>query len=242
MSVLTLDYLDWDSEQLGVPCGMINLSNFKPSPASREIEAQIIRLIEQNSQLVFITVKLISSYISSINKLIDIGARLIDTELTFISSGTEFLHEGRYRFVFCKETNSDPFIPLAEEMQFSRFFLDSRIPNDKALHLWQTSIINHCKGLADRLLVAFCDDRPCGIVAMKFGNKKDLILTIVGVLKEYQRKGVGRQMLGKITERYGDNYQILVETQSINLPAQKLYHSAGFKYHGMTYNLHYWRS
>lgn len=242
MSAVTLDYLDWDSEQLGIPCGLINLSKRKQLSASHELAAQVKILIEQSGHLEFITVKLAAPCITAVNTLITMGSRLIDNELVFISSKADTPADGDYRFVFCAETDPDPFLPLADEMQFSRFFVDTRIPKHKACRLWQASIRNHCNGLADKLLVAYCDDRPCGLIVMKFENKRDLILPIVGVLNGYREKGIGRRMLGKIIGRYGNSHQIFVETQSTNQPAQKLYLSAGFRCHGMTHILHYWRS
>ena len=122
----------------------------------------------------------------------------------------------------------------------SRFFQDPHISYVQADALWKESIKNHCEGFADELLVCYCDDIPCGLVTIRFKDNNRLYLHIVAVLNEYQGRGIARMMLGKIAERYSENFRIYVETQSDNLAAQKAYQKSGFVYDSLKYILHLW--
>jgi len=245
MISLHMKYLDWDSEQLGVHCGLIDGMGIEDYPVSNDIVNGIIKLINQNESVQFITIKLPSSCVGTVNALLQKGALLIDSELTFSfpkgeSTNSIAIPDGS-RFEFCKEIDCRPFLALAKEMRFSRFFLDSHISSDKAIYLWRTSIKNHCEGFADQLLISYMDDEPCGIVTLKFRDSEQLFLHIVGVLKKYQRKKVGLLMLDRIIEHYAEAYSIYIETQSNNIRAQAVYQKSGFKYNSLKYVMHYWR-
>ncbi|MFC1675850.1 GNAT family N-acetyltransferase [Planctomycetota bacterium] len=242
MSDLQLQYLDWDSKQLGIDCGLINCTEGDPAVLSE----QVSELIEKQPELKFVTIKLASEYIDAVNTLVKKGALLIDTEVVFcVPKGSgdnlNFVSDD-LRLEFCQQVDSKAFIRLAEQMRLSRFFRDAKIPEDKAIKLWEESIKNHCEGFADQLLVGYLGETPCSIVTVKFKEAERLFLHIVGVLDGYQGKGIGKSMLCGILKRYSGKYDIYVETQSINTAAQNLYKRAGFKFDDLRYILHYWRS
>ncbi len=241
---LDLKYLGWDTEQLGITCGLIDVTNIENPPEANVLTYWVRELIEDKKDVVFTTIKLPGNCIETVNSLVRIGALLISTELTFIypkdsKKGSDVIHN-ECKLEFCKEVDCRRFLPLAEDMRFSRFFLDSNISNDKVIHLWETSIKNHCEGFADQLLVAYFDDEACGIVTLKFRDSEQLFLHIIGILKRYQGKSFCQQMLNKISKQYTKDYGIFIETPSVNIPAQTAYQKAGFKYHTLKYVLHYW--
>lgn len=241
---LRLKYLDWDSQQLGIRCGLIDATEFENLPEPDSLIDWIREITGGKKDIKFITIKLPCHWTRTVNALVQNRALLIDPELIFIypkgiKKDSNDIPKN-YRLEFCKEVDSRAFLPLAEEMRLSRFFLDSKISNNKAIHLWKRSIKNHCEGFADQLLVAYFDDEPCGIVTLNFKDSKRLFLHIVGVLRRYQGKKIGKLMLNKIIDRYSEDYSIYVETQSINIVAQAVYQKVGFRYHTMKYVLHYW--
>ena len=226
-------------------CGLIDGMEIKSPFNQNFITNRVRKIIKEEKRVEFITIKLPSGCSGAVSALAKIGALLIDAEPTFIykqgPSKSSIDRPRDYRLKFCKKIDSKPFLSLTKEMHLSRFFLDPKLSKVKASRLWKESIKNHCEGLADRLLIAYFNDKPCGIVTLKFKDSVKLFLHIVAVLKRYQGKNVGRMMLSKIIERYAKNHDIYVETQSVNIPAQICYQKAGFKYHSLKYILHYWR-
>lgn len=245
MTEIFLKPLDWDTERLGVKCGLIDATGLGMSYDSEKLTDEVKRLVREEEEAEFITIKLPWSCVKTVNSVVGLGGVLVDAELTFQYDGS-FSRRSEpasdsFSFNFCEKVESKPLIPLAEGMRLSRFFVDPRIPDNRALHLWEESIKNHCEGFADKLMVACHKGEPCGIVTLYFKGPGRIFLHMVGVLKEYQGRRVGRMMLEKVVNRYGGNYTINVETQSTNLAAQALYQKSGFRYSSLKYVLHLWR-
>lgn len=231
---------------MGVKCGLIDAAGFDYSVGPAELAGSIKSLCAK-SAVDFITIKVPYNFIGAVNPLIRFGAALIDTELSFVYSGGQFPDEGRIssartEFKFCKEFKGGALVPLAKEMRMSRFFRDSKISRKRAVGLWEESIRNHCSGLADQLLIAYCNGRPSGIVTIEFQGSDKISLFLVGVLKKFQRKGIAKNMLKAIVDRYSDSHSIHVDTQADNIAAQRLYQGAGFRLESLKYVLHYWKS
>ena len=106
---IQLQYLDWDSEQLGIRCGLIDGTRPGDVFESSILCDDIRELIEKHPDIDFITIKLDRNCVKSVNALIQMGVALIDTELTFIySHGTKKALEkepASCRVVFCKQTD-----------------------------------------------------------------------------------------------------------------------------------------
>ena len=237
--------LKWDSQQLSVACGLIDLTGIgsaeKPAAA-----AAIKKLAQQNCKTDFITIKVPLEKVAMVNELIHWGARLIEAEITFcFPRQKKPIKAVQNRWCFCKfvkTTPPDEFVSLAAQMHHSRFFLDKMISFKKAKQLWEASLNNYCQGRADELVIAYFRGKPAGIVTLNFNKRQGIDLFIVGVKKDFQRRHIGAAMLNAICARYAHKYSIIVQTQANNLPACRLYQSQGFGYCGFTYVLHYWRN
>jgi len=242
---LNLEYLPWDSKQLEISCGLLDIRDVLDNECKGElIKAEINNLLKENSNIKFVTIKLPSLSLSLLHHLVRKGADLIDTELTFGFFGNKELTplvQKDISFKFLKKTESKYFVDLADEMLSSRFYIDERIGYSKANRLWRESIKNHCEGFADEVLVAYFKEKLCGIIAIRIKGKRDINLHIVGVLKEWQRMRVASMMLKQVVNKYKTNSNIYVETQLNNLSAQKVYQLNGFILHHFSYILHLWR-
>ncbi len=228
--------LEWDTEQLCIGCGLIDCS--LDVDDQRKIFSRIDNLIKKNSEEIsFITIRLACTFTSVLNRLLKGTTDFIDTELIYIFKGVQQKQSSDVNFV--KTHNPDVFLSLAEEMRWSRLFLDKRISPENALALWKKSISNHCVGRSDELAIAFVDGKPAGLVTIHFENERTIRLFIVGVLPQFQKRGVGTELLVSITKRYGKQYDIFVETSSMNVAAQRLYQKVGFSLNNMRYILHY---
>lgn len=243
---LELRYLDWDTKQLGVRSGIIDITGSKSTLGEPGLSDAIKKICEEANGIRFITIKLPGSCQGTVNSLIGMGAYLIDAELVFsypkesVSKEALPLKSGIDLRLF-RRYSPRHFISLAAEMKMSRFFMDPMIPEGKAARLWRSSITNHCRGYADELLVAFYEKKPCGIIMLKFSGRKNVFLHVVGILKEFQGRGIAGAMLRETAQRYSASRRIYVETLSRNIPARKAYERAGFRQDSIKYVLHYWR-
>lgn len=236
---LFYESLEWDSRQLGLQCGLIGFRDVSPNINQYELADNAKKLIAENRDADFITVKLPGDFPIVLDCLVKNSARFIDTELIYKFNHTSDV-TNEHDVNFFDSFDPDIFIPLADEMIFSRFYMDDNIPQDKARKLWSDSIRNYCMGRADRIAVVYLQAQPAGMATINFVNNENITLHIIGVLKPFQGHGLGCSLMSRITREYGDKYKIFVETQSINKNAQRLYQRAGFFLDSMRYILHIW--
>jgi ribosomal protein S18 acetylase RimI-like enzyme len=239
METLFYEHLEWDSKQLGLQCGLIGFRDISPDINQCELADNVKKLIAENRDADFIAIKLPGDFPIVLDCLVKNSARFIDTELVYKFNHTSDV-TNEHTVNFFDSFDPDIFIPLADEMIFSRFYMDDNIPLDKARKLWSDSIRNHCMGGADRIAVVYLQGQPVGMATINFVNNENITLHIIGVLKPFQGHGLGCSLMSRITREYGDKYKIFVETQSINKSAQKLYQRAGFFLDSMRYILHIW--
>ena len=239
MKTLFYKHLEWDSKQLDLQCGQIGFRNISPDINQYELADNLIQIIGENQDADFITIKIPGDLPIALDCLLKNSARFIDTELIY-----KFDHasdaNNEHDVNFFDSFDPELFIPLADEMIFSRFYMDNKIPRDKARKLWSDSIRNHCMGRADKLAIVYEQGQPAGMATIKFGDNKIINLHIIGVLKSFQGHGIGSSLMSRITKEYGNNHEIFVETQSLNKSAQRLYKRAGFFLDSMRYVLHVW--
>ena len=231
--------LEWDSKQLDLNCGLIGLRDASLDINQYELADNVKKLLAEHRNADFITIKLPGDFPVVLDCLLKSSARFIETELIYI-----FNHISddtvKHTVNFFDSFDPDVFIPLADEMIFSRFYMDDNIPQAKARNLWSDSIRNHCMGRADRIAVVYLETQPVGMATINFINNENIALHIIGVLRPFQGHGLGCSLMSGITREYGDKYKIFVETQSINKNAQRLYQRTGFFLDSMRYVLHVW--
>jgi len=235
--------LEWDSKQLGYSCGLIDCSFYLDCITQPHIIKRINDLLIYNSHIHFTTIKVSCFYNDLVNNLVKrTNCKLIDSELIFKHNQSDKnIHirtKNGIKVKFLKKIDPTYFFPLLTELKWSRYLLDKRITKEYSTQLWKNSLINHCFGRADDIAVAYINEKPSGLVLI-MGTKSTYInLFLVGVLKEYQRKGVGLSLISSVLEKYKNTSIISVETSCCNTPAQQLYQKCGFSIDTIRYILH----
>ncbi|UCH22034.1 MAG: hypothetical protein JSU83_01895, partial [Deltaproteobacteria bacterium] len=140
---------DWDTDQLGISCGLIDCSSGLGNADQEKLFMRIKDILKENSDVSFITIKLSCIHTGVLNNLMNYPAKFIDTELIFRFNGMQkkrYVNCPKLNIVFSKTCDPNAFLPLAKDMTWSRFYLDNRIPRKKVRLLWKKSIYNHCSG------------------------------------------------------------------------------------------------
>lgn len=227
----------WCSEMLGLPCwSIVNLCPSLQPLDPDQLLSRINTLLAEAGPISLVTLKIPPSLTDIVNSLLSEQTWLVDTELIFRLGGIRSVGcDSHVRFV--PQVDPVPFLPLADEMRWSRFFLDKRLERQRVKRLWLESLINHCQGRSDELAVYWQNSKPAGLVTLNFEGSR-LRLFLVGVLPAFQRQGVGSELLKAVIFKYGNDYEIIVETSCQNIAAQRLYQMAGFQLDGCHYILH----
>lgn len=111
----------------------------------------------------------------------------------------------------------------------SHYGKDPFIEKDAALHLYKTWIKNSFNGYAHKIFTAVDDNgNGIGFLTIKESNN-DLVIDLLGVDKEWRKKGVAATLLQYACLHATHTKKILrVGTQMENVPASRFYQKNGF--------------
>ena len=117
-----------------------------------------------------------------------------------------------------------------ESLTKSRFNLDKRINKNDAENIkraWVDNFFKKKRGNALHILLV--KKKIAGFVLLLF-DKKKLIIDLIALSKNYQNKGLGKQLINKLEFIYKNRFnKIIVGTQSNNVQSIKFYNKVGFK-------------
>lgn len=130
----------------------------------------------------------------------------------------------------------------------TRFHTDPNIQKkdaDEMQGLWIKNCYN--QRLADKIIIAKDKGTVIGFNAIKIidtpsDNIKNLRIILIGVAKEYQRKGIGIALMAACENYALENKckGMIVGTQGINEPAIRAYQKAGFMLNNLGLSYHKW--
>lgn len=86
------------------------------------------------------------------------------------------------------------------------------------------------------MYVAYDDEKPVGFICLKETGKDTVKLAVMGILKEYHRKGIGRQLFENAKKAAKDNGYSFIQVKTVQMgrykeydDTNKFYLSLGFK-------------
>lgn len=228
MNNAQLTYLEWDSEQLGIPC----------YEADCTVDTVLLRTTEG---LTVIRVPAVET--GPLNQLVRSGANVIATEIL-----AEWKHEWGAPKRILPPGCSVKIGPscLLEFIEFihcfngTRFFLDHRIPQHLSRRLWATSFKNQC-GADDCIkwisAVLFVANEPAGI--WNFRIKDDYYVTpFVGIRDKFKNQRLAVPFMVAVIQELKP---LLIRNEffSSNINSCIAHLNAGFKVVGAQHILHY---
>jgi ribosomal protein S18 acetylase RimI-like enzyme len=158
--------------------------------------------------------------------------RLVDFRITLSSrlkAHSEWARSGAIRPV-----RSDDIPPLqriaAVSYTDSRFFFDSKFPQERSKALYETWIQKSCKGYADMVLVAIVQEKPVGYISCHLEPEARGQIGLLGVDPMSRGIGIGGQLVTEALNWFMQHevHTISVVTQGRNVTALRLYERYGF--------------
>jgi len=231
--------LDWDSDFFGVKVARIPRSNLD----IHSLSATLAELKRQQVRLV---------YWSSDSECIDtdvknLGGQLVDKKTTFAidfsSVDAEDIAATDTVEPFIDAMPVDAFEALAVQSgEYSRFSVDSNIPNEKFVALYKTWINRSIrKEIAKEVLVIRDQGRIAGMVTLGEKNGRGDI-GLIAVESGFRGKRYGETLVRGAQRWFIENgyKQGQVVTQGDNVPACNLYKKCGYAVEKVAYFYHFW--
>lgn len=125
----------------------------------------------------------------------------------------------------------------------TRFYVDTRIPRDRADALYQTWVERSCASDAEHVLVAERAGEPAGFITCRSERgAREGQIGLFAVSPEHAGAGAGSALIQAALAwaRERELTRLVVVTQGRNLRAQRLYQRAGFLSTRMQFWYHRW--
>ncbi|MFL3005283.1 MAG: GNAT family N-acetyltransferase [Candidatus Neomarinimicrobiota bacterium] len=190
----------------------------------------------------FIFVKVKTDFIRQINKIEDLGFKLIDTNILF-KRNTDINYKknlkNNIQIKFAEDSHKSRIGKIAfNNFKFSRFHLDPYIKKYQADNLKKNWVENFFLGKrGDYMVIALSNDRPIAFLQL-IKKEKILIIDLIAVSSNYRGGNIGSSMINFACKNI-ECEKIIVGTQITNLPSIKLYQNLGFKPFSSDYVFHY---
>lgn len=194
------------------------------------------------SEPVFIYAKLPVDSIHSIQELESAGFRLVDTNLQFIKPIENKVNKIGYTCIrFARSNDREQTVRLAaSSFRYSRFHLDPVIPDAIANRIKESWVLNFfLKRRGDGMVISMIDNIVVGFIQFLKDNHNNIVIDLIAVNQQQQRKGIATDMIRYIETELGDFYSILVGTQLSNIPSIIVYQNLGFRLIASYYVFHY---
>lgn len=250
--IKNLIYDKWLSEIIGKASYTLTLDEefIIRSKENGTVENNWVHSIQSNNNKpVFIQTKLSTQTIDFIKYLEGIGFFLVDTNITLkkeidsqhFNNMKHDTHDITIRFA--KNSDREGTVSVAgNTFIYSRFHLDPWFSNGMANMIkahWVSSYFDGNRG--EQIVVALFKNKIIGFLQILKPEDDNFIIDLIGVDKEYQRKGIATKLINfAIKENRGIN-KVIVGTQIGNIPSIKLYQKLKFFFDSAKYVFHFHR-
>jgi dTDP-4-amino-4,6-dideoxy-D-galactose acyltransferase len=235
-----IEPLPWDTEYFGFPVYKILTVLYTHGNYSLLKKALLQLTSEISNQInsfYFLDIPSEDTYL--IQAVCECGFRLTETRLHYAFSITDSYCHERYQVRKATEHDVDNLRKVAIQMRnpYDRLHADIAFKQDTADVYAATYVENSIRGFADLVLVPAEGNGPpdafitCSLTPGNICNKKFAKIGMVAVFNK-TRKGWMMKLISELIyliKDKGYDY-ILVDTQSPNMPANKVFASRGFKF------------
>jgi len=192
-------------------------------------------------QNVFIYIKVPSQHIQIVQLFEKVGFRIVDTNVSYEKkvklSPIEPVNHN-LRFSILKDKQQVCLI-AKNNFIFSRFHQDrffSKNISDNIKLKWTENFFLGNRG--NSMIVAYNNDTIMGFLLLILKDKV-IIVDLIAVDSQFQKQGIGKNMIQYAENNLKDFELIKVGTQIINRPSISLYENMGFKITSASYVLHF---
>ncbi|MCF8296583.1 MAG: GNAT family N-acetyltransferase [Bacteroidales bacterium] len=224
-----IEKLDWDSEFFGYPVGRIILDE------SENNELALL-LKEQNQyRLVYIVSKKVLPVLENIF--------LTDRKVVFVKSLNKDTKA-------CSLIEFDTAIHSYSELLdlallsgiYSRFRNDKNFRNNEFSRLYKQWIDNSISNDNTNVLIEIKKGRIAGFITVENKPEKRAQIGLIAVNEEFQGQQIGSLLVKESEYKAIENGNefMQVTTQSLNIPAVRLYEKSNYHISSISYIYHYW--
>ena len=236
----------WLAGVFGHPVFKVSLSDQEGSEGISPVSEETL-CISSQGQPAFYYAKIPTTQVRRVRTLTAAGFSVVDVNVTFEREPVrcpDWTAGGNIIVRDILPSEHECVLDIAAScFVYSRFHLDSQVPNQVANAVKRAWIDSYChKRRGERLLVAELDGKPVGfnaVLATAMGIEPVRVIDLIGVDKAYQGRAVGKRLVEHFIHDSAGRYaRLRVGTQAANIPSMRLYEGCGFRVAETAYLLH----
>jgi ribosomal protein S18 acetylase RimI-like enzyme len=198
----------------------------------------------------FYYAKVDTSQIKVVRELSLAGLYVVDMNITFTIdtkaplSSAESIEAPELSIREIEPSYHEETLDIAEScFRYSRFHLDPLVSQPIANQIKRDWVLNYIRQQrGERLFIALIGTRPVGflaVIATEINDKRTCTIDLIGVSRDFQRRGVGHALTAFFIKHYREQCDYLaVGTQAANIPSMRLYQRLGFYISQTQYVMH----
>jgi ribosomal protein S18 acetylase RimI-like enzyme len=240
VGVINFEKRQFDTDILGVSSGAITL--FYCLNGQKELLNEAINWFK-SEEVKFVTIRIDSNNTELVKECRTVGLNPIEVLYTFKKDFRERgpIPEPRVLVRSFRKEDVQQIENIAEyAFNNDRYNQDSNLSPEKCRMQKKMWVRNCCNGRALDVLVAEVNGEVAGFVTCSVKNSIGTI-ELIAIAEKYRGRGIGVDLLYSAQKWFSDKCEVLfVGTETINVPAVKMYLKAGFKIESALTTLHGW--
>lgn len=246
VSAIDLREDGWLSRIFGCPVYRVDYEQGSAGARAEHAE-EMLRMHAERHAAAMYYAKVETTDIRTVRTLSRAGFYVVDVNVTLVLADARRSTAGAATTTevsdFRPELARDVLGIAGTAFEYSRFHLDPHVGRslaDRIKYEWIQSYTEGRRG--DRLFVGTVDGQPAGFLAALVSgpeNAPTATIDLVGVDRQYRRRGVARALVAAFVTTYGQRCAVLqVGTQAANTPSLSLYERMGFSIARASYVMH----
>lgn len=246
-SIVSIKYLDWDSEIFNTKIGLLKVNYGK-------LNSEILRKVDEfclQKKYECLFTKATNKEYPKMHILEACGFNLMDSIVTLkneLKEEIKILENKDFTYKVLEESDLQDVIFIIDNLySFGRFFVDEKL-DDKAVNtLYKNWIKNEIRNKNVDVIGIEYKGKLVGFMSCKFmldeiNKNNEGIISLVGIGKSYQGLGIGKKLMNYVLNYFYQKgiTKVSVGTQIDNISALNFYIASGFRVICSTNSFHKW--
>ena len=247
--IVGIKYLGWDSKIFNKKIGLFDICYGDIEISSIDLVMKKVNeyCIEEKYDCLF--AKSSVKQYNLMHLLESDGYKLMDSIVTLkIDLSNKVIEGCNYETRILEKSDLSDVLGIIDNLyKYGRFYADLELNKEDVNKLYKQWITNEIRNNQVDVVGIEVDGKVVGFISCKYRNnnetnKKEGIISLVGINKSYQGLGIGKQLMKSVLCYFKKKNidDIYVGTHIDNLSALNLYISNGFKITGSTNSFHKW--
>jgi dTDP-4-amino-4,6-dideoxy-D-galactose acyltransferase len=223
------NYLDWDSQFFGLRIARVS----KDALFNKDLKEILMWCKQHSIDCLYLLTTFEDKF--TLRQIENNNFQIVDIRITFKKTiernDTSSIKNPFFSIRIAQDKDISLLRLIAKRAhRDSRFYFDSKFPDNLCDLLYEEWIEKSCKGYADKVFVAIIKEKPVGYISCDLLTNHIGQIGLLGVDEKHQGKGIGSALINAAIRWFFEKgvRSVIVVTQGRNINAIQFYQAKGF--------------